>query len=103
MQLVTTYLCVLALMATICLIQAHIPAPSAPALFLIAIPAHQAAYVIHARQAILEIYANYATPQDIMNHQLDLILVPNASQDATPAITPALAQPVPIHIVALIA
>jgi hypothetical protein len=103
MQLAMTYLCVLALQATICLIQIHIPAPSALPLFLIAIPVHQVAYVTPVRQGIREIYANYVSLQDTINHQLALTLVTNVLQDVIPAIIRVLAQLVPFHIVALIA
>ena len=103
MQLVTTYLCVLALQATICQILIHIPALSAQPLFLIAIPVHQVAYVTPAKQAIREIYANYVSLQDTMNHQPALTLVTNVLQDVILAIIRILAQLVPFHIVALIA
>ena len=76
-QLVMAYLCVLALQATICQIQIHIPALSAQPLFLIVIPVHQVAYVTPAKQAIPETYVNYVFLQDTMNHQPALILVTN--------------------------
>ena len=103
MQLVTKYLCVLAQQATICLIQIRIPALSALPLFLIAIPVHQVAYVTPVRQDIREIYANYVSLQDTINHQLALTLVTNVLQYVLPAIILILVQLVPFLIVALIA
>ena len=103
MQLVTKYLCVLAQQATICLIQIRIPALSAQPLFLIAIPVHQVAYVTPVRQDIREIYANYVSLQDTINHQLALTLVTNVLQDVIPVIILILVQLVPFLIVALIA
>jgi hypothetical protein len=91
MQLVTTYLCELAQLATICLILIHIPVLSAQPLFLIAIPVHQVAYVTPAKQAIREIYVNYVSLQDTMNHQLALTRVTNVLQDVIPAIIRILA------------